>query len=87
MLSSIGISKKMRILEKLYKNSKCAVRVLSVLVGVRQGCFLSLTLFNIFLEFVVNEIESLSNNFDMDEEDFSLSIKYADDSTLLASDF
>ena len=95
MLAHIGINKKIiKILETLYENSKCAVTIdgkltewFSVLVGVRQGCLLSPTLFNIFLEFVINEIESISNNFDMKDEEFSLSIKYADDSTLLALDF
>ena len=95
MLSSIGISKKIiKILEKLYKNFKCAVTIdgkqaewFGVSVGVTQGCLHSRTLFNIFLKFVIDKIESISDNFDMDNEDFSLSIKYADDSTLLAVDF
>ena len=95
MLAHISINKKIiKILETLYETSRCAVTIdgkltewFSVLVGVRQGCLLSPTLFNIFLEFVINEIESISNNFDMKDEEFSLSIKYADDSTLLALDF
>ena len=40
-----------------------------------------------FLEFVINEIESISNNLDIEAEDVSLGIKYADDSTLPALDF
>ena len=95
MLAHIGIDKKIiKILERLYENSKCAVTIdgkltewFSVLVGVRQGCLLSPTLFNIFLEFVMNEVESISNHFDMRAEEFSLSIKYADGSTLLTLDF
>ena len=90
MLAHIGIDKRIiKILERLYENSKCAVTIdgkltewFSVLVAVRQGCLLSTTLFNIFLEFVINEVESISNHFDMRAKEFSLSIKYADDSTL-----
>ena len=70
MLAHISINKKIiKILETLYETSRCAVTIdgkltewFSVLVGVRQGCLLSPTLFNIFLEFVINEIESISNN-------------------------
>ena len=46
-----------RVTEQLYDNSVSAVQMngsigewLRTTVGVRQGCFLSLTLFNIFLE-------------------------------------
>ena len=95
MLAHIGINEKIiKILEKLYENSKFAVTIdrkltewFSVLVVVRQGCLLSPTLFNIFLEFIISEIENISNNFDMEDKEFSLSIKYADDSTFLALDF
>ena len=95
MLAHIGINKKIiKILETYYENPKRAVIIdekltewFGVLVGVRQGCFLSPNLFNIFLEFVINEIENISKNFDMKDEEFSLSIKYADDSTLLTWDF
>lgn len=77
-----------KILEKLYKNFKCVVTIdgkltewFSVLVGVRQGYLLSPTPFDIFLEFVVNEIKSQSKKFDIDDKDFSPSIKYANSIT------
>ena len=78
MLSSIAISKKIiKMREKLYKNSKRVVTIdgkltewFGVLAGVRQGCLLSRTLFNI-LKFVINEIENISDNVDMDKEDLS----------------
>ena len=63
--------------EKLYKNSKRVVTIdgkltewFGVLARVRQGCLLSRTLFNI-LKFVINEIETISDNVDMDKEDLS----------------
>ena len=78
MLSSIAISKKIiKMREKLYRNSKRVVTIdgkltewFGVLTGVRQGCVLSRTLFNI-LKFVINEIETISDNVDMDKEDLS----------------
>ena len=94
MLSNIRLSKKIiKIQEKLYKNSNFAVTIdgkltewFIVLAGVSQGCLISPNSFNIFLEFVINETQIIPHNFDMGDEDFS-SIKYVDDSTLLALDF
>ena len=47
---------------------------------------LSPVLFNIFLEFVVNELKSLDENFKLSEE-MSTELRYADDTTLIAAIF
>ena len=59
MLLAIGVDPKIvRIVEELYNNTECAVVIdgqltewFEVHVGLRQGCLLSPTLFNVFLEF------------------------------------
>jgi len=44
--------------------------------SVREGCILSLTLFNIFLEFVLDDVENLKE-FHLDK-DLSCEIRYVD---------
>ena len=91
MLRHIGINDKIvQIIEDLYADTKCAVRIngkltkwFKVLVGVRQGCILSPTLFNVFLEFVLDDVKSLQNDLTFDDE-LSIDIRYADDTTLVA---
>lgn len=91
MMISFGIDEKIvRIIENLYKDTECAVVIdgnitqwFSVKVGVRQGCLLSPNLFNIFLDFVMDEIQSIPIDFHLHER-LSCDIRYADDTTLIA---
>ena len=78
------------IIESMYNNTECAVRIdgkltewFKVLNEVRQDCILSPTLFNVFLEFVLDELESLQNDLTLDDR-LSTDIRYADDTTLIA---
>ena len=64
MLLAIGVDPKIvRIGEEIYNNTECAVVIdgqqtewFEVHVGLRQDCFMSLTLFNIFLEFIMKKV-------------------------------
>ena len=83
-------AKIVRILETLYDNTECAVVIdgqitswFKVDVGLRQGCLLSPTLFNIFLEFVMKEVKYVEKTLTLSPE-LSLDIRYADDTTLLS---
>ena len=82
-----------RILEALYDNTECAVVIdgqiiswFNVEVGLRQGCLLSPTLFNIFLEFVMKEVKDIEKTLTLSSE-LSVDIRYADDTTLLSALF
>lgn len=92
MLRSIGIDEKIvKIIENLYEDTQCAVVIegnltewFTVEVGVRQGCLLSPTLFNIFLDFVMEDLKSIQTNLSL-SQDLSCDIRYADDTTLIAT--
>ena len=94
MMRSIGIDQKIiRIIENLYKDTECAVVIegnltnwFNVRVGVRQGCLLSPTLFNIFLDFVMADLKSIQNNLSL-TENLSCDVRYADDTTLITTIF
>ena len=77
------------ILKYMYDNSKCCVMIdgkftkwFQVMVGVCQGCIISPSLFNVFLEFVIDNVRSL-NEFHL-HPDMSTDVRYADDTTLIA---
>ena len=94
MMRSIGVDPKIvSIIENLYKDTECAIVIdgnmtkwFRVNVGVRQGCLLSPTLFNIFLDFVMAELKSVQTKLSLNEN-LSCDIRYADDTTLISSIF
>ena len=53
-----------------------------VVTGVRQGCLLSPSLFNLFLEFIMKDLRNLDNGIQMGEMSIN-NIRYADDTTLM----
>ena len=83
MLRSIGIgSKTVNIIEQLYDQTD----MFNVTVGVCQGCLLSPILFNIFLEFVMSELQSIQSTLKLDQN-LSTDIRFADDKTLISAVF
>ena len=79
--------KSVNIIENLYDDTECSVVInghqtdwFKVNAGVRQGCFLSPTLFNIFLEFVMDEVQSQTLTLN---ENLSIDTRHADDITLI----
>ena len=94
MMRSIGVCNKIiSIIEKMYEKTTCAIVVdelltewFSVSVGVRQGCLLSPTLFNLFLDFVMDELKCLQEHVTLDN-DLNFDARYADDTTIIAAVF
>ena len=87
-MRSIGICNKIvNIIEKMYEKTTCAVAVDGRLtqyfpesVGAKQGCLLSPTLSNLFLDFVMDELKYLQEHAALEYE-LSIDARYADDTT------
>ena len=94
MLHQTGIPPKyVSIIKNLYEDTKCAVNAggqfsdwFQVMVGVRQGCMMSPSLCNIYLEYVIKDITSLDRELQL-KDDKSISVRYADDTTLISAIF
>ena len=90
MMKATGINPKtIKIIQHMYENTECSVLIdgqltewFEVTVGVRQGCILSPSLFNLFLEFVMDEVKSFQE-FHL-SRNLSTDIRYADDTTLVS---
>ena len=82
--------KDIRIIVELYWNQKAAIKVENELSehteikrGVRQGCVLSLYLFNIYTEYIFRNAKDIPG---VNIQGYNLNnIRYVDDTTLLAS--
>ena len=77
------------LIENMYKQAECAVVIngkitdwFQVVTGVRQGCLLSPSLFNLFLEFVMKDLRNLDNGIQIGEMSTN-NIRYVDDTTLV----
>ena len=94
MLLNIGIPNKLvEIIKNLYDKSECSIIVdgeltdwFPVNIDVRQGCIMSPSLFNIFLEHVMKGVKSLNRDFQLNEY-MSVDIIYADDTTIISAVF
>ena len=94
MLLKIGIlNKPVVIIKNLYDKMECSIIAggelsdwFPVNIVVRQGCIMSLSLFNIFLEYVMKGVKSLNRDIKF-KKNISVDIRYADDTTLIYAVF
>ena len=92
-LKTLGIHGKfLDSIESLYENVSCSVKVNSSLTewfqvtqGVKQGCVLSPTLFSIYVNDLVKELNAVNCGIEIDGKLIS-ALLYADDIVLLAPD-
>ena len=92
MLRDISVSGK--IIKNLHRNTKCTITInekltewLYVLVGMRQRCLLYPTPLKKLLEFSMQEIPSMSDEFELTDKNLTMSFKLADDTTLISMIF
>ena len=89
-LENLGISLKfMFALKGLYSNIECSVRLngnmtdwFNVDSGLKQGCILSFSMFNIYVNSLIDDINALNIGIDIDNEKLAI-LLYADDVVLL----
>lgn len=92
-LEKLGISGKfLSALQGLYHGVKSSVKVNNILTdwfdvnsGVKQGCLLSPTLFSLFIDDLVSDINQLQCGLSVDGTNISI-LLYADDIALIAPD-
>ena len=90
MMLKKGIPNKLvEIIKNLYDKTECSIIAggelsdrFPVNICVRQG-YIMLSLFNIFLEYVMKGVKSLKRDFQLNEN-MSVDIRYADDTTLIS---
>lgn len=77
----------------MYKNSKITItdnetKVATINLGLRQGCSLSPTLFNIYIDDVLREWLTNTKHYthDLNRQKYLMTILFADDQALIASD-
>ena len=93
-LNAIGVDKAMvGLIQSMYEQTECSITVngnitnwFKVDTGVRQGCLLSPSLFNLFLEFVLEDTRGMGGGVEMGDVLIN-NIRYADDTTLMDMDF
>ena len=90
----VGIHQKIvTLMKQIYEDTKCTVQIggkltdfFPVKVGVRQGCIMSPTLVNIYLDYIMREIKCLDKQLELNGK-MVTDIRYADDTTFISAVF